>query len=113
MSWIDYDIERFYDSMVTLRLEMEDYKKWIQNYLSFRDKYPDWITKGGQHIMLKDLTDSHLNNLILFVKRKDPENKTNWIKILEQEKTYRELKFKLNKAKEELGYMEEVKEKVF
>ena len=113
MSQIDDDIQRFYDSMVILRWDMEDNKKWIEKYLSFRDEYPDWITKEGQHIKLKDLTDSHLNNLIPFVKRKDPDNKTNWIKILEQEKTYRGLKIKLNKSQEELAYMEEVEENVF
>ena len=108
MSAVDDMIAGSCDSMTCLRWDIEDYQKWKADYESNRNNYPAWVTKDGQHIWVYELEDSHLENLIPFVQRKDPENKTHWIDVFRAEKRYRELKAKLPAMKSELQHMEYV-----
>lgn len=108
MSAIDNEIARFYDSMACLRWRIEDNEKWMADYEGKRQNYPAWVTKDGTHIWIYEIEDSHLDNLITFVHRKDSENKTNWIDVFISEKRYRQLKSKLPSMKAELMNMEMV-----
>lgn len=110
MAATDLDIARFYDSMVSLRWNIEDSEKWVEDYESNRKNYPAWKMKDGQMISIYDIEDSHLDNLISFVQRADPENKTHWIDVFRAEKRYRELKAKLPSMNDELRQMEYVSE---
>lgn len=65
-----------------------------------------WATKDGTQIWIYEIEDSHIDNLIPFIQRKDPENKTNWIDVFRAEKRYRQLKAKLPSMKAELFNME-------
>lgn len=106
MSAMDYDIARFYDRMASLRWNIEDYEKWMADYESKRQTYPAWVTKDGTHIWIYEIEDSHLDNLIHFVERKDPENKTHWVDVFRAEKRYRRLRERLPSMKMELMNME-------
>lgn len=108
MSAIDLEITRFCDSMASLRWSIEDSEKWIADYEKQRPHYPAWVTKDGTHIWIYEIEDSHLNNLIPFVKRQDSENKTHWLDLFKAEKRYRRLKKDLPSMKAELAYMEHV-----
>ncbi len=99
-------IAGFLDSMVDLRWNIEDYQKWMADYESKRTNYPAWETKDGKHVWIYEMEDSHLDNLIPFMRKKDPENKTHWIDVFSAEKKYRELKEKLPSMKMELMEME-------
>lgn len=67
--------------------------------------------KNGKTIELHNMTDEHLNNAIALVERKEPNNC--WVKILKQEKKYRELKQKTKNIKSELNRMKEIENIVF
>ena len=108
MSAIDDQITNFYNHMTSLSWELDNYTKWMASYESQRNKYPDWVTKDGQHIKVRDIMDSHLENLIPFVSKKDPDNETHWLDVLKAEKRYRELTKKLPQMKVELAHMREV-----
>ena len=108
MSAIELEIARFCDSMACLRWNIEDYEKWMKDYESKRPNYPSWETKDGTHIWIYEIEDSHLDNLIPFIKSKDPENKTHWLDVFQAEKRYRELTKKLPYMKDELAHMEYV-----
>ena len=108
MSAVDDMIAGFCDSMACLRWDIEDYEKWMADYESKRPNYPTWETKDRTLIWIYEIEDSHLDNLIPFIQRKDPENKTNWIDVFRAEKRYRELKAKLPAMKSELQHMEYV-----
>ena len=108
MSAIDLEIARFCDSMACLRWDIEDSEKWIADYEKQRPHYPAWETKDGTLIRIDEIEDSHLNNLIPFVKRQDHENKTHWLDLFKAEKRYRELKKDLPSMKAELAHMEYV-----
>jgi len=99
--------------MVSLRWDIEDYEKWMADYESKRQTYPAWVTKDGTHIWIYEIEDSHLDNLIPFIERKDPENKTHWLDVFKAEKRYRELKAKMPKMKSELAHMEYVSDVCF
>jgi hypothetical protein len=102
------DDQHFYNHMTSLSWDLDDYTEWMASYESQRDGYPDWVTKDRQHIKVRDITNSHLENLIHFVYRKDPDNETHWIDVLKAEKRYRELKKKVPQMKAELAHMREV-----
>ena len=108
MSCIDDQITDFFNHMASVRWDLEDSEKWLRDYEKNRYGYPDWVTENGVHIKIYELTDSHLANLIPFVEREDPENKTKWIDLLRAEKRYRELIKKIQKMKEKLANMEHV-----
>ena len=112
MSAIDDEISRFLGSMACLRWDIEDYEKWMADYESKRPNYPAWETRGGRHIWIYEIEDSHLDNLIPFIKRKDPENKTHWLDLFKTEQRYRELKKKLPSLKDELQNMEETADNI-
>ena len=114
MSYIDNEIQRFFDHKVSLSWAIDDYTKWMQDYKSKRNKYPDWITKDGIHIKVCDISDQHLNNLIPFVEKRDPENKTHWVDVFKAEKRYRALLTEqLKHLKIEYAEMERVAELCF
>lgn len=108
MSAIDNEIARFCDSMACLRWDIEDYEKWMRDYEGKRQTYPAWVTRDGTHIWIYEIEDSHLDNLIPFVQRRDPENKTHWVDVFRAEKRYRQLKKELPRMKGELANMEYV-----
>ena len=113
MSAIDDEITRFYDHMVGLSWDIDDYSKWMREYEKLRDKYPAWVTRDGRKIKIRDITDEHLANLIPFVERKDPNNETRWAELLRQEQQYRRLCKKVAEMGAELANMREVSEMCF
>lgn len=113
MSAIDYEIQRFFDSMLDIRDRIDVYEKWMAKYLSFRPNYPKWTTKEGQELALQEITDNHLEKLIPFIAQKDPENKTKWIDIFKQEKRYRLIKNEINDLRRYYNKMQQVEEECF
>lgn len=95
-NYTDYMEEMFFNRVMEVRETINDYEKWIEDYLEKRKKYPEWVTRDGKHIPVGEVTDSHLENLLNFL----PEN-TAWHKAFEYEKTYRRLKEKLISLKKE------------
>jgi len=110
MSFIDEEIGRFYDHKVPVAWSIDEYEEWMRSYEKNRYKYPDWVTKDGQHIPIYRLEDSHLANLISFVQRKDPKNETRWADLLKHEQLYRTLLAKVKVLRSELAEMEMVSE---
>ncbi len=106
MSAVDLEINSFLEKMACLRWDIEDRKKWMKDYESKRQNYPAWETKDGQHLWIYEIEDSHLDNLIPFIQRQDPENKTHWVDVFRAEKRYRQLKKEMPSMKAELLYME-------
>lgn len=106
---IDFEIDRFFGKIASIRMDIQDIEKWCNTYEGFN--YPKWTTKEGSQIALKDMTDEHLRNTISLVRRKDPTN--TWLKALLQEKTYRELRIKLDSLISELENMEKISETIF
>ena len=84
------------------QLELDELRQWKQKYESHRDKYPPWVTKAGEQIKVKDLTDSHIEALIDFIPTKDPNNKTKWINVIKSEKQYRTINAKISRLEEEI-----------
>lgn len=110
MSAIDDEITKFYDEMMSLRMNIHDCEKWMAEYREKRLNYPSWVTNDGRLIMVEEIEDSHLDNLIPFIKRTDPSNDTHWLDVFNAEKRYRQLKDKLSSMKAELMRMEYVEE---
>lgn len=84
------------------QLELEELRQWKQKYESHRDKYPPWITKAGEQIKVKNLTDSHIEALLNFIPKKDPKNETKWIDVIKSEKQYRTINAKISRLEEEV-----------
>ena len=110
MSLIDEQIGQFYDHIASQSWNIDAYEKWMKDYESKRMNYPAWETKDGRHIWVYEIEDSHLDNLIPYIQRQDPENKTHWIDVFSAERKYRELSKKIEKMKSELAYMRKVGE---
>lgn len=108
MAQLDYDEQRFNDHMVNVQLNIEYYGKWCKKYLEERKSYPLWKTKEGKEIKIEDITDSHLENLIPFVLKKDPKNQTHWFDALERERYYRRLCKELRQLNAEYRYMQSI-----
>lgn len=113
MAAIDNLVSSFFNELITLRWDIEDYTSWMKKYESQRYKYPEWITKSGKHIKIYDLEDSHLDNLISFVAKKDKENKTHWIDVLKSEQRYRKLKSTVYDMQDKLAVMESIEDTVY
>lgn len=111
MSQIDLEIDRFFGEMASMRIDIQEYEDWCRKYESFRYNYPQWTMKSGEKISIWDMNDNHLINTINLLQRKDSEN--TWLKVLNQEKTYRELLSKIKVLKEDLFKMEEISDLVF
>lgn len=111
MSQIDLEIDRFFGEMASMRIDIQEYEDWCRKYESFRHNYPQWITKSGTGISIWNMDDNHLNNTINLIQKKDSDN--TWLKVLNQERTYRELLVKIKTLKEELAKMEEISNVVF
>lgn len=108
MAQLDYDKQRFYDHMVNVRWTIEDYEEWCKKYLKARKSYPAWKTKAGELIKIENITDSHLENLIPFVLKADPNNQTHWFDAFKREKYYRQLCKELKHLKAELNYLQDI-----
>lgn len=76
---------QFFGELLKLQLEKETYDNYINS--NIRNTY-EWITKDGQHIKLSLIEDSHLNNIIRMVEKKQNEYAT-LLRILKLEKSYR------------------------
>lgn len=109
MSGIDYEIEQFFSEIASLRMDIQDYREWCEKYKAFH--YPDWTMKNGKQISLSSMTDKHLKNAISMIEKNDPDN--GWLKILRQEKQYREIRLILNDLNKRLDYLEKVSDNVF
>lgn len=84
------------------QLELTELKQWKHKYERNRDKYPPWVTKAGEQIKVKNLTDSHIEALLNFIPKKDPNNETRWIDIIKSEKQYRTIGMKIFRLEEEI-----------
>ena len=111
MAAIDWEIDRFFGSMLNMRLDLEDYQKWCRKYESFREEYI-WETRDGTKIPVSRMSDTHIQNSINYCKKRKGW-RTGWIKALNQEQTYRELKKKIQTIQEQLSETEDVVNKVF
>lgn len=106
MAQLDYDEQRFYDHIIAIRCAIEDYEAWCKKYLEQREFYPTWKTKEGRELKIQDITDSHLENLIPFVLKRDPNNQTHWFDAFKREKYYRQLCKEIKDLKAEYKYMQ-------
>lgn len=77
---------QFFGKLLKLQLTKETYDSYINS--NIRNTY-EWITKNGQHIKLSLIENSHLNNIIRMVEKKQNEYAT-LLRILKLEKSYRE-----------------------
>jgi len=111
MAGIDFETAGFFGEMASMRMDIQEYEDWCRKYESFRHNYPQWITKSGTGISICDMDDNHLNNTINLIHRKDSDN--TWLKVLNQEKTYRSLKKEIVSLKNSLVKYEEIADKVF
>jgi hypothetical protein len=78
--------EQFFGELAKLQLAKETYDNYINS--NIRNTY-EWVTKNNQHIKLSLIEDSHLNNIIKMVEKKQNEY-TKLLRILKLEKSYRE-----------------------
>ena len=108
MSQIDEDIASFYQRKASLEWIIQDHTKWISEYLTIRETLPDWRTKEGNFIKIKDMTDLHLHNVISYLRTKDPNDTHHWINVFCQEQKYRQLRCEINTLIEELRDIEKV-----
>lgn len=109
MAATDNILNDFYDRMASLSIGITHIEGWIRDYENKRKHYPDWVTREGVSIKLQDISDSHLENLIPFMKKKDPTN--GWLQAFEYEKRYRKLVKKLNLMKleyKEMGHISDM-----
>lgn len=95
-----------------MSMSLTELENWKAEYESKRDKYPDWVTRFGEHIKLRDINDDYLDNLIRFVSFKDPKNKTKWIDVFNAEKRYRSVMIDIAKCKKVLAYYERMINKI-
>ena len=100
------EIDRFLGRVARLRDEITRNKEWMRDYESVRDGYPEWVTRDGERIKVKDITDEHLDRLVPFLERRDPQ--TSWIKVFKDEKTYRDVRKKTEVMRDELSEMYDV-----
>ena len=110
MSFIDYQLDIFFGRMDSIRWDIAEYEMWMEDYKAKRETYPAWKTQDGKSIWVYELEDGHLDNLIPFIQKRDPENKTHWLDLFKAEKLYRVLPQKITGLKKELEEMERVAE---
>lgn len=51
-------------------------------FKAYQYKKLKWITKENNQILIQDMSDSHIANSINFLKRKLPNNQTEWLEEL-------------------------------
>lgn len=93
---------------IKIRDQIHNIEKWISSYEKARESYPMWITKKGKHIKIENISQNHLNNLLVFV-----EPDSGWFEAFQQENTYRKLKVQLRQLKKELEEFETTIEQVY
>lgn len=93
---------------IKIRDQIHSIEKWMTSYEEARKSYPMWITKKGKHIKIENLSQNHLNNLLVFV-----EPDSGWFEAFEQESTYRRLKVQLEQLKKELEIFEKTIEQIY
>ena len=101
--YTDYMEDCFFSRVSSICQDLYEYKKWIDDYVSKREKYPEWVTRDGKHILVKDVDDNHLENLLNFL----PES-TVWHRVFECEKQYRYLSKKVKELEREDAYNQQV-----
>lgn len=110
MAAIDFEIDRFYGEIASMRFRLSEINSWISDYESKRYNYPPWKTKDGDSIKVYDITDEHLSHLIPFLEKKDPKNETKWVDLFKCEMTYRKIKEERKAIQENLSKYEEIGE---
>lgn len=93
---------------IKIRDQIHNIEKWMTSYEQARKSYPMWITKQGKHILIENISQNHLNNLLVFV-----EPNSGWFEAFKQESTYRKLKVQLEQLKKELEEFEHTIEQVY
>ena len=103
----DFMTEQFFAHHVQLQEECE----WRAKWAVLRHNYPRWVTREGKEISIVQMTDTHLNNTIAFLERKNDSSRAiqTWLRILRSEKYYREHPL----AEAELREENEIIDKVF
>ena len=88
----------FYDIIVISRKEIfimvweHEYEPWIDMEFTKADR-GIWTQKNGEEINIKDMTDSHIQNTINMLKRRDCDSINEyWIMTLEAEQRARKEK---------------------
>lgn len=109
----DYQEEQFFNHVANIELELDEKITFKEKYEANRDKYPDWVTKDGTHIKVRDLTNSHLDNLLKFIPKKDPNNETKWINVIKCEIAYRSINQEIQALKEERDRLDMIIDTVF
>ena len=84
--YTDYMEEMFFNHAFSIRMALESSRGWMDNYIEKRSKYPDWVTRDGRSISIKDISDGHLDNLLNFL-----PGENIWHEIFSCEKRYRYL----------------------
>ena len=86
--YTDFMEEQFFAHHTDLQEECA----WRAKWASLRREYPDWISREGKEVPITQMTDSHLDNLIAFLKRKNDGSKAieTWLNILQKERHYRD-----------------------
>ena len=65
---------------MTTKIENYDWDTEFQKIRRERDSHRYFhVTKNGDRIRLKHLTDSHLNNIIAMIERKEKTAKNRWV----------------------------------
>lgn len=106
--YTDYMEEMFFAHIANVRETISSNKDWIRDYLEKRSNYPAWVTRDGVSIPVGEVTDSHLENLLIFL----PEG-TVWHKVFTCEKHYRDLCRLTCDLEKEDKYNTEVMEMVY
>ena len=84
--YTDYMEDMFFNHVFSVRMSLESNRSWMRDYVEKRSKYPDWVTRDGRSISVKDISDEHLENLLKFL-----PNGNVWHDVFMCEKKYRYL----------------------
>lgn len=108
---MDLEIDRFFGELASLRFDLDEFEEWCEKYEKFRYEYPKWTTKGGTKISIYKMTNEHLANTIALLKLRD--SNSTWLKVLNQEQTYRNLQKRIEEYRCKINQMEDVMSVVF
>ena len=92
------DLAMQYEAEYEYHLEHYNDVHYSELFKKYQYRKLNWVTKDGQKILIQDMSDTHITNSINFLKRKLPNNQTDWleelINILELEVRNRQQKLK-------------------